>query len=176
MGGPFSFSSCLNYPFWSIVVLWAPLGRWYFHSPASPTLFITLRFATLIVSPPSLTVASNQLGVTCLIVRGIAVSLGSPYVLIMRSCEVIVVLLYKSLPCSRSQQHDVACPSSSSGPGLDPDGGTLDLLPLEVNDAADGLKLIQVEVADLWHPWGSRAMTSSPSLNRAADQLKDDDL
>ena len=149
MGGPFSFSSCLNYPFWSVVVLWAPLGRWYFHSPASPTLFITLRFATLLISLPSLIVASNQLGVTCLIVRGIAVSLGSPYVLIMRSCEVIVVLLYKSLPCSRSQQRDVACPSSSSGPGLDPDGGTLDLLPLEVNDAADDLKLIRVEVADL---------------------------
>ena len=54
--------------------------------------------------------------------------------------------------------------------------GCHDLLPLEVNDAADDLKLIQVEVADLWHPWGSRAMTSSPSLNRAADQLKDDDL
>ena len=32
--------------------------------------------------------------------------------------------------------------------------GCHDLLPLEVNDAADDLKLTQVEVADLWHPRG----------------------
>ena len=41
------------------------------------------------------------------------------------------------------------------GPDSSPelDGGSLDLLPLEVKDAADDLKSNQVEVVDLWSFW-----------------------
>ena len=69
-------------------------------------------------------------------------------------------------------------PDSSLDPNLD--GGFLDLLPLEVKDAANDLKLDQVEVASVWSVWnfwrsGLRAMTSSPSdtpTDHAADQFK----
>ena len=61
----------------------------------------------------------------------------------------MVILFCKSLPCFRSQHCDVVVgPDSSLDPNLD--GGFLELLPLEVKDAADDLKSNQVEVAGIW--------------------------
>ena len=63
------------------------------------------------------------------------------------------------------------------GPGPD-FGVSPDLLTLEVADAADGLKLNQVEVASFWDSWspGDRAsLTSSPQpADHAAVQFDDD--
>ena len=97
----------------------------------------------------------------------------------------MVILFCKSLPCFRSQHCDVVVvvgPDSSLDPNLD--GGFLELLPLEVKDAADDLKSDQVEVASVWSVWnfwrsGLRAMTSSPSdtpTDHAADQLEAADM
>ena len=65
--------------------------------------------------------------------------------------------------------------------GLNPDlgfGVSPDLLTLEAADAADGLKLNQVEVASFWDSWspGDRAsLTSSPQpADHAAVQFDDD--
>ena len=97
--------------------------------------------------------ASNHLVVTCLTVKGIMVNLGSQCVLVVGSCVVNSVLLCKSLPCSRLQRRGLTLgPDSSPDPGLD--RGFLELLPLEVADAADDLKSNQVEVANLWSVWG----------------------
>ena len=72
---------------------------------------------------------------------------------------------------------------SSPGLGLDPDpdfGVSPDLLTLEAADAADDLKLNQVEVASFWDSWspgeGDRAsLTSSPQpADHTAVQLDDD--
>ena len=81
------------------------------------------------------------------------VNLGSPCVLVVGPCVANSVLLCESLPCSRLQCRDLTLdPGSSLDPDLD--GGFLELLPLEVADAADDLKSIQVEVANLWSVWG----------------------
>ena len=64
----------------------------------------------------------------------------------------MVILFCKSLPCFRSQHCDVVVgPDSSLDPNLD--GGFLELLPLEVKDAAGDLKSNQVEVAGIWSVW-----------------------
>ena len=70
---------------------------------------------------------------------------------------------------------------SSPGLGPDPDpdfGVSPDLLTLEAADAADDLKLNQVEVASFWDSWspGDRAsLTSSPQpADHAAVQFDDD--
>ena len=133
--------------------------------------------------PTPHSVASTRLGSTCPTVRGTIVDSGGPCVL--GPCIVSVILFCKSLPCSRSQHCDVVLgPDLSLGPDLD--GGFLDLLPLEVRDAADDLKSDQVEVASVWSVWdfwrwgsGSGAMTSSPPAtptDHTADQLKAVDM